>query len=177
MYFSYYTGLSITENYSQNLNYSRDDWDTICTDLKNLPTPTDDVGSSWAAWKSHFFTALSRHIPTKMCKVRKTGNTSEEEPFTHTYCLQTCWNSLLNINWPSPNSKVQNQKGYGQSTRYSRIWIQKCSRVKNCIRNGQLGSLCRPGHLHLRQCSCMCIVSTTWSHLHAKADMHLYGYE
>lgn len=133
--------------------------------LENLPIPTDDEGSLWAAWKSHFFTALSHHIPTKMCKVRKTSNTSEEEPFTHSYCLQTCWNSFLNVNWPSPNSKVQNQKGYGQSTRYSRIWIQKCSRAKNCIRNGQLGSLFRPGHLHLCQCSCMYIVSTTWSHL------------
>ena len=30
-------------------NYSRADWDTICADLENLPTPTEDVDSSWAA--------------------------------------------------------------------------------------------------------------------------------
>ena len=52
-------------------NYSRADWDAICTNLETLPTPTD---SSWLSWKSHFLEVLSHHIhvPTKVCKVRKT---------------------------------------------------------------------------------------------------------
>ena len=159
MHFSYYTYPSQKITH-MIWNYSRNDWDTICT--------WKSTNSHW--WRRQlmsglevplFHSAISSHTNQNV----KTSNTSEEEPFTHSYCLQTCWNSFLNVNWPSPNSKVQNQKGYGQSTRYSRIWIQKCSRAKNCIRNGQLGSLFRPGHLHLCQCSCMYIVSTTWSHL------------
>ena len=35
-------------------NYSRADWNTICNEHDNLPSPSDDTDSSWAAWKSHF---------------------------------------------------------------------------------------------------------------------------
>ena len=52
-------------------NYSRADWDTTCSDLVALPSPSDDVDSSWVSWKSHFIRILSRYIPTKVCKVKK----------------------------------------------------------------------------------------------------------
>ena len=92
-------------------NYSRADWDSICADLENLPTPTEDVDSSWAAWKSQFLTVLSSHIPTKVCKVRKSL------PWITSDLLKL----FVNVTWLSPNSRVQIRKDYGQSTRYSGI--------------------------------------------------------
>ena len=50
------------------------DWDTICSDLADLaslPSPTDDVDSSGVSWKFHFIRTLSRYIPTKVCKLKK----------------------------------------------------------------------------------------------------------
>ena len=52
-------------------NYSRADWNTICDELDDLPSSSDDIDSSWAAWKSHFLPILSHHIPSRVCKVRK----------------------------------------------------------------------------------------------------------
>ena len=52
-------------------NYSRANWDTICAYLDALPSPTDDVDSSWVSWKTHLFRVLSSHIPTKVCRVKK----------------------------------------------------------------------------------------------------------
>ena len=52
-------------------NYLRADWDAICSDLVALPSPIDDVDSSWVSWKSHFIRTLSHYIPTKVCRVKK----------------------------------------------------------------------------------------------------------
>ena len=52
-------------------NYSRADWDSIGSALDALPSPSDDVDSFWLSWKSHFLGILSRHIPTRVCKVTK----------------------------------------------------------------------------------------------------------
>ena len=52
-------------------NYSRADWETICRILVTLPSPTDDIDLSWISWKSHLLRVLSSHIPTKVCRVKK----------------------------------------------------------------------------------------------------------
>ena len=52
-------------------NYSRADWDTICCDLDTLSPTSDNVDSFWSSWKSHFLNTLTRHIPSRICKVKK----------------------------------------------------------------------------------------------------------
>jgi len=48
--------------------YSRADWDAIRSDLDSLPSPGEDIVSSWSNWSSQFLSTLSNHISTKVCK-------------------------------------------------------------------------------------------------------------
>lgn len=52
-------------------SYSRADWASICSDLESLPSNSNDADSFWVSWKSYFLSTLSSHIPTRVCRVKK----------------------------------------------------------------------------------------------------------
>lgn len=49
-------------------NYARADWDTIRCELD---TSSDNVDSFWSSWESHFLSTLTQHIPSRICKAKK----------------------------------------------------------------------------------------------------------